>query len=129
MRVSTKLRVAIIFFVVQSALLVALGFASAYVIFSSNSGWQFGFGLVFSLQLLVLAFISALIFGFAYGVCGYTISYTESAVISAAIVVLSMLIVLPIGIFLNGLAAWGLFQIAIISGAFLAPTIITRYKG
>jgi hypothetical protein len=123
------LRITIIFFVAQSALLVALGFSSAYVIFSASSGWQFGFGVILSLQLLVLALISALIFGSAYRVSGHTISYTESAGISAAIVVISMLIALPIGFFFNAVGAWVLFQVTIISGSFLTPAIITRCKG
>jgi len=129
MRISTKFKIAIIFFSVQSVFLVALGFSSAYVIFSSDSGWQFGFALILSFQLFVLAFISSLIFGSAYGVSKNTISYTESAAISATIVVLSMFIVLPVGCFISGIAAWGLFQIAIILGAFLSPSIITWYKG
>ena len=124
-----KLRITMIFFAAQSVLLVALGFSSSYVIFSANSGWQFGFGLILSLQLLVLALISSLIFGTAYGISGYTISDTESAAISTAIVVVSMLIALLIGFFFNGVGAWILFQVSIIVGAFLTPTIITRCKG
>jgi len=123
-----KLRITIIFFVVQSVLLVALGFSSAYVIFSAGSGWQFGFGLILSLQLVVLALFSALIFGSAYGVCRHTISYTESAGIAAAIVVASALVALPIAYFFNGIGAWTWFQAAVIGGAFLTPTIITRCK-
>jgi len=123
-----KLRITIIFFVVQSALLIALGFSSAYVIFSAGSGWQFGFGLILALQLVVLALISALIFGSAYGACRRTISYTESAGIAAAIVVASVLVALPVGYFFSGIGAWACFQAAIIGGAFLTPAIITRCK-
>jgi len=36
---------------------------------------------------------------------------------------------LPVGFFINGITAWGLFQVAIILGAFLSPDIITWYKG
>ena len=123
-----KLRITIIFFVVQSVLLIALGFSSAYVIFSASSGWQFGFGLILSLQLVVIALFSALIFGSAYGVCRLTISYTESAGIAAAIVVASTLVALPIGYFFNGIGAWICFQAAIIGGTFMTPTIVTRCK-
>ena len=124
-----KLRITMVFFVVQSVLLVSLGFSSAYVIFSENSGWQFGFGLILSLQLLVLALISSLIFGSAYDVSGHIMSYTASAGISVAIVVVSMLIAFPIGFFYNGVSAWVLFNVAIIGGAFLTPAIFTRCKG
>lgn len=125
----SKLRSTIVFFIIQSASLVALSFISTYTLFSSNSGWQFGFGLILSVQAVVLALISTIVFGVSQNVYELTISCAKSAIFSGIVVVFSMLLSLPFGFFINGVGGFWLFHLVILIGALLAPCLIARYQG
>ena len=102
--------------------LCSAGILVAYVVFESNSGWQEGFALVFSIQAGVLAVAAGLAFALSNALFRTQISAVRAAVLggitaNTAIVLGALLLVGG----LSGIASIWLSYLALVVGAFCFP--------